>query len=78
MEKIRHDPLRINVKTVHHDELASQRFNNFSLGYTSLENPKVLERLVLGQLTAYLERHDLLPVMQSDIRNTTQLRRRFF
>ena len=45
MEKIRHDPRHINVKTVHHDELASRRFNNFSLGYTTLEDPEVLERL---------------------------------
>ena len=45
MENIRHDPRPIHVKTVHHDELASRRFNNFSLGYTTLENPKVLERL---------------------------------
>ena len=45
MKKIRHDPLRIHVKTVRHDELASRRFNNFSPGYTTVENPKVLERL---------------------------------
>ena len=45
MEKIRHDRRPIHVKTVHHDELASRRFNNFSLGYTSVENPEVLERL---------------------------------
>ena len=45
MKKIRHDPLRIHVKTVHHDELASRRFNNFSLGYTTVEDPEVLERL---------------------------------
>ena len=44
MEKIRHDLRHVNVKTVHHDELASQRFNNFSLGYTTVENPKVLEQ----------------------------------
>ena len=45
MEKIRNDLRHINVKPVHHDELASRRFNNFSPGYTSVENPKVLERL---------------------------------
>ena len=45
VEKIRHDPRHINVKTVHHDELASRRFNNFSLGYTTVENPEVLEQL---------------------------------
>ena len=45
MKKIRHDPLHIPAKTVHHDELATRRFNNFSPGYTTVENPKVLERL---------------------------------
>ena len=45
MEKIRHDRRHIPVKTVHHDELARRRFNNFSLGYTTLEDPKVLERV---------------------------------
>ena len=45
MEKIRHDPRHINMKIVHHDELASRRFNNISLGYTTVEDPEVLERL---------------------------------
>ena len=45
MEKIRHDPRHINVKIVHHGELASRRFNSFRLGYTSAEDPEVLERL---------------------------------
>ena len=45
MKKIRLDRRPIPVKTVNHDELARRRFNNFSPGYTTLENPKVLERL---------------------------------
>ena len=45
MEKIRHDPRHINVKIVHHGELPSRRFNSFRLGYTSAEDPEVLERL---------------------------------
>ena len=45
MKKIRHDRRPIHVKTVHYDELASRRFNNFSPSYTTLEDPEVLERL---------------------------------
>ena len=45
LEKVRHDPRHTNVQIVHHDELASRRFNNFSLGYTTVEDPQVLERL---------------------------------
>ena len=60
MEKIRHDPRHIPVKTVHHDELASRRFNNFNLGYTTLEDPKVLERL---ERLEWLERLEKLQVL---------------
>ena len=49
MEKIRHDPRHINVKVVHHGELASRRFNGFRLGYTSVVDPDVLERLEILQ-----------------------------
>jgi hypothetical protein len=45
MEKIRHDPRHINVEIIHHGELASRRFKSFSLGYTTVEDPEVLERL---------------------------------
>lgn len=45
MEKIRLDPRHINVKIVHHGELVSRRFNGFRLGYTSVVDPEVLERL---------------------------------
>jgi Sensors of blue-light using FAD len=45
MEKIRHDSRHINVEIVHHGELASRRFRSFSLGYTTVEDPDVLERL---------------------------------
>ena len=45
LEKVRHDPRHINVQIVHHDELANRRFNSFSLGYTTVEDPHVLERL---------------------------------
>lgn len=45
LDKIRHDPRHINLKIVHHDELTSRRFKNFSLGYTTVEDPEVLERL---------------------------------
>ena len=44
-EKIRHDPRHINVEIIHHGELASRRFNSFSLGYTTVEDPEALERL---------------------------------
>lgn len=45
LEKIRDDPRHINVKIVHRGELASRRFNNFRLGYTSVVDPEVLERM---------------------------------
>ena len=45
MEKIRLDPRHINVKIVHHGELANRRFNGFRLGYTSAVDPELLERL---------------------------------
>ena len=45
MEKIRLDPRHTNLEIVHHGELASRRFYNFSLGYTTVEDPEVLERL---------------------------------
>ena len=45
LEKIRLDPRHINVKVLHHGELASRRFNGFRLGYTSVQDPEVLERL---------------------------------
>lgn len=45
MEKIRHDPRHMNVEIIHHGELASRRFKSFSLGYTTVEDPEVLERL---------------------------------
>ena len=45
MEKIRLDPRHTNLEIVHQDELASRRFKNFSLGYTTVEDPEVLERL---------------------------------
>jgi Sensors of blue-light using FAD len=58
MEKIRHDPRHVNVEIIHHGELASRRFKSFSLGYTTVEDPEVLERLekLDGQaaITAFL------------------------
>ena len=45
MEKIRRDPRHTNLEIVHYGELASRRFYNFSLGYTTVEDPEVLERL---------------------------------
>ena len=45
MKKIRLDPRHTNLEIVHHGALASRRFDNFSLGYTTVEDPEVLERL---------------------------------
>jgi hypothetical protein len=45
LEKIRHDPRHINVEIIHHGELASRRFRSFSLGYTKVADPELLERL---------------------------------
>jgi Sensors of blue-light using FAD len=45
MEKIRHDQRHVNVEIIHHGELPSRRFKSFSLGYTTVADPEVLERL---------------------------------
>jgi Sensors of blue-light using FAD len=45
LEKIRHDPRHIKLELIHQGELASPRFKSFSLGYTTVEDPDVLERL---------------------------------
>lgn len=45
LEKIRHDPRHINVQVIHCGALARRRFNSFSLGYTTVEDPELLERL---------------------------------
>jgi Sensors of blue-light using FAD len=45
MEKIRHDQRHVNVEIIHHGELASRRFKSFCLGYTTVADPEVLERL---------------------------------
>lgn len=58
MEKIRLDPRHTNVEIVHYGELANRRFKKFSLGYTTVEDPEVLERLEklqgLAALSAFL------------------------
>jgi hypothetical protein len=45
MEKIRHDSRHIDVQIIHHGALTARRFKSFSLGYTTVEDPDVLERL---------------------------------
>jgi len=45
MEKIQNDTRHIDMKIVHHGELPSRRFTSFRLGYTSVVDPGVLERL---------------------------------
>ena len=45
MEKIRLDPRHTNLEIVHRGELARRRFEKFSLGYTTVVDPEVLERL---------------------------------
>jgi hypothetical protein len=45
MEKIRHDPRHTNVEIIHHGALVSRRFEGFSLGYTTADDPELLARL---------------------------------
>lgn len=45
MEQIRTDPRHVHVEILHHGPLAGRRFRVFSLGYTTAEDPELLERL---------------------------------
>jgi hypothetical protein len=45
LEKIQRDPRHTNVEIIHHGALASRRFKGFSLGYTTADDPELLERL---------------------------------
>ena len=44
-ERIRQDPRHTNVEILHHGPLAERRFRRFSLGYSSVEEIELLERL---------------------------------
>ncbi|AYQ28263.1 MULTISPECIES: BLUF domain-containing protein [unclassified Polaromonas] len=45
LERIRQDTRHINMQILHHGELALRRFRNFSLGYCTMEEDDVLERM---------------------------------
>ncbi|NMM11652.1 MAG: BLUF domain-containing protein [Polaromonas sp.] len=45
LDRIRQDSRHINVNVVHHGPLAERRFQRFSMGYTTLDDEDVLERL---------------------------------
>jgi hypothetical protein len=45
MQRIRRDPRHTKVSVLHHGPLAQRRFGSFSLGFTSVEDVEVLERL---------------------------------
>ncbi|MDB5886186.1 MAG: hypothetical protein JWR74_2357 [Polaromonas sp.] len=45
MARIRQDPRHHNIAVVYHGPLDKRRFSRFSLGYTSVEDIELLERL---------------------------------
>ena len=45
VERIRQDTRHINMQILHHGELAARRFRRFSLGYCTVEDDDVLERM---------------------------------
>ncbi len=45
LERIRQDTRHINMQILHHGELAARRFRRFSLGYCTVEDDDVLERM---------------------------------
>ncbi|WP_311221947.1 MULTISPECIES: BLUF domain-containing protein [unclassified Acidovorax] len=45
LERIRSDPRHIYVEVLHDAPLAARRFQNFSLGFSTLEDDTALERL---------------------------------
>ena len=45
IERIRVDPRHVNMEILHHGALADRRFRTFSLGYTTADDPDLLERL---------------------------------
>lgn len=45
LERIRQDPRHTNVEVLHHAPLEQRRFRRFSLGYTTVDDVDVLEKL---------------------------------
>lgn len=45
LERIRQDTRHINMQVLHHDELDARRFRRFSLGYCTVDDDDVLERM---------------------------------
>ncbi len=45
LERIRLDPRHTNVEVVHHGALNERRFRRFSLGYTTLDEADLLEKI---------------------------------
>ena len=55
MQRIERDPRHTHVCVLHHGPLAQRRFGSFSLGFTSVEDVEVLERLEKLQGQAAVE-----------------------
>ncbi|CAN5430560.1 hypothetical protein BH10PSE16_BH10PSE16_12680 [soil metagenome] len=55
MARIRKDPRHHDVAVLHHGPLEQRRFRRFSLGYTSVEDIELLERLQQLQGQAAVE-----------------------
>ena len=67
LDRIRQDSRHINVNVVHHGPLAQRRFQRFSMGYTTLEDDEVLERLnKLQGKTAIATFESLIPSLTMD------------
>jgi len=55
MQRIHHDPRHIRVSVLHQGPVATRRFGSFSLGFTSVDDVEVLERLQRLQGEAALQ-----------------------
>jgi hypothetical protein len=45
IERIRNDPRHVDVEVLHHGPLASRRFQNFSLAFSTVEDADALARM---------------------------------
>jgi len=62
MQRIRDDPRHIYVEVLHDAPLAQRRFQNFSLGFSTLEDENALEKLERLRGRVALEAFSRLPI----------------
>jgi len=62
MQRIRDDPRHIYVEVLHDAPLAQRRFQNFNLGFSTLEDENALEKLERLRGRVALEAFSRLPI----------------